>query len=85
MSHTRKSPTNVFMENRFMDMDVALRQTSRVKSNGGNGHEKQVEEKSKVQDFGLVKNTAGQCPECSNLLVYQEGCFVCPGCGYTKC
>jgi len=38
MSHTRKSPTNVFMENRFMDMDVALRQTSRVKSNGGNGH-----------------------------------------------
>ncbi len=38
-----------------------------------------------VQDFGLVKNMAGQCPECSNLLVYQEGCFVCPGCGYTKC
>jgi ribonucleoside-diphosphate reductase alpha chain len=57
-----------------------------VKSNGdGNGHGSQVQDKPKVQDLGLVKNTAGQCPECSNLLVYQEGCFVCPGCGYTKC
>ena len=42
-------------------------------------------EKAKAQDYGLVKNMAGQCPECANLLVYQEGCFVCPGCGYTKC
>jgi ribonucleoside-diphosphate reductase alpha chain len=57
-----------------------------LKSNGdGNGNGHSGQEKSKVQDFGLVKNTAGQCPECSNLLVYQEGCFVCPGCGYTKC
>jgi ribonucleoside-diphosphate reductase alpha chain len=38
-----------------------------------------------VQDYGLVKNVAGQCPECGSLLVYQEGCFICPGCGYTKC
>jgi ribonucleoside-diphosphate reductase alpha chain len=38
-----------------------------------------------VQDFGLVKNVAGQCPECTSLLAYQEGCLVCPGCGYTKC
>ncbi len=51
--------------------------------NNGNGHNTQ--EKSKVQDYGLVKNTAGQCPECATLLVYAEGCFVCPGCGYTKC
>ena len=39
----------------------------------------------KLQDYGLAKNLAGQCPECSNMLVYQEGCFVCPSCGYTKC
>jgi len=32
-----------------------------------------------------VKNLAGQCPDCGNLLVYQEGCFTCPSCGYTKC
>jgi ribonucleoside-diphosphate reductase alpha chain len=38
-----------------------------------------------VQDFGLVKNIAGQCPECGSLLIYQEGCFLCSGCGYTKC
>ncbi|MFH0847189.1 MAG: vitamin B12-dependent ribonucleotide reductase [Chloroflexota bacterium] len=31
------------------------------------------------------KNVAGQCPDCGNLLVYEEGCFKCPSCGYTKC
>ena len=38
-----------------------------------------------IQDLGLVKNVAGQCPECTSLLAYQEGCLVCPSCGYTKC
>ncbi|MDM8000732.1 MAG: vitamin B12-dependent ribonucleotide reductase [Dehalococcoidia bacterium] len=32
-----------------------------------------------------VKNVAGQCPDCGNLLIYQEGCYLCRGCGYTKC
>jgi bisphosphoglycerate-dependent phosphoglycerate mutase len=32
-----------------------------------------------------VKNLAGQCPDCGNLLVYQEGCYICPSCGFTKC
>jgi len=41
--------------------------------------------KPKLEDYGLAKNLAGQCPECGNLLVYQEGCFICPSCGYTKC
>jgi ribonucleoside-diphosphate reductase alpha chain len=40
--------------------------------NGGNGND-------------AVKNLAGQCPDCGNLLVYQEGCYHCPSCGYTKC
>ena len=39
----------------------------------------------KTEDYGLVKNLAGQCPECGNLLRYQEGCYICPSCGYTKC
>jgi len=30
-------------------------------------------------------NIAGQCPDCGQVLIYQEGCFVCPGCGYTRC
>lgn len=25
------------------------------------------------------------CPECGEKLIFQEGCFVCQGCGYTKC
>jgi ribonucleoside-diphosphate reductase alpha chain len=40
---------------------------------------------AKLEDYGLAKNLAGQCPDCGNLLVYQEGCFNCPSCGYTKC
>ena len=43
------------------------------------------DDKPKMEDYGLAKNMAGQCPECSNMLVYQEGCFICPACGYTKC
>jgi ribonucleoside-diphosphate reductase alpha chain len=42
-------------------------------------------QKPKLEDYGLAKNMAGQCPECSNMLVYQEGCYHCPACGYTKC
>ncbi len=43
------------------------------------------EAKPQLEDYGLAKNLAGQCPECSNMLVYQEGCFICPACGYTRC
>jgi ribonucleoside-diphosphate reductase alpha chain len=32
-----------------------------------------------------VVNLAGQCPECGSLLAYQEGCYLCSNCGYTKC
>ncbi|MFH1086798.1 MAG: TSCPD domain-containing protein, partial [Chloroflexota bacterium] len=39
----------------------------------------------KMEDYGLAKNMAGQCPDCGTMLVYQEGCFKCPACGYTKC
>jgi len=40
---------------------------------------------TKPEDYGLARNIAGQCPDCAGLLAYQEGCFVCPNCGYTKC
>ena len=43
------------------------------------------ENKPKLENYGLAKNLAGQCPDCGNLLAYQEGCFVCHSCGYTKC
>ena len=35
--------------------------------------------------LNLTRNVGGQCPDCGNLLTYQEGCFICHGCGYTKC
>jgi ribonucleoside-diphosphate reductase alpha chain len=41
--------------------------------------------KPELEDYGLAKNMAGQCPECSNMLVFSEGCYHCPACGYTKC
>ena len=50
----------------------------------GDGEGEEAVEKP-MQDYGLVKNIAGQCPDCGSILVYEEGCFKCPGCGYTKC
>ena len=34
---------------------------------------------------GEAMKLGGQCPECGGVLVYQEGCQICHGCGYTKC
>ncbi|MFC2047658.1 TSCPD domain-containing protein, partial [Chloroflexota bacterium] len=48
-------------------------------------HTSGYDDKPKPEDYGLAKNLAGQCPDCGNLLAYQEGCFVCHSCGYTKC
>jgi ribonucleoside-diphosphate reductase alpha chain len=33
----------------------------------------------------FVRNWTGQCPDCGSILVFQEGCHICPSCGYTKC
>ena len=38
-----------------------------------------------LEDFGLLKNRGGICPECGSTLVYQEGCHICTSCGYTMC
>ncbi len=37
------------------------------------------------EGHGAAMNFGGQCPECGGMLVYQEGCHICPSCGYTKC
>jgi ribonucleoside-diphosphate reductase alpha chain len=41
--------------------------------------------KAEAAQVGGNGNMAGQCPDCGSLLVFQEGCLLCPACGYTKC
>ena len=41
--------------------------------------------KENAEFLDVAGNLAGQCPDCGGLLIYQEGCFICPACGYTKC
>jgi len=51
----------------------------------GGEDDEDSENEAIAQDYGLIRNIAGQCPDCGGLLAYEEGCFKCPGCGYTKC
>jgi len=51
----------------------------------GQRDDKDSENEAAAQDYGLIRNIAGQCPDCGGLLAYEEGCFKCPACGYTKC
>ena len=41
-----------------------------------------TDEKLVSTEDGLVKPV---CPECGDALVFEEGCHLCKGCGYTKC
>ena len=38
------------------------------------------------EHIGDVNDLQGQmCPECGEPLVFQEGCLICPGCGFSRC
>ncbi|PVV83740.1 vitamin B12-dependent ribonucleotide reductase [Dehalogenimonas alkenigignens] len=68
----------------YINSGLSVKLEGKAEANGngnGNGHG----EKKVIKDFGIVKNVAGQCVDCGSILVYQEGCFICPGCGFTKC
>jgi ribonucleoside-diphosphate reductase alpha chain len=60
-------------------LDNHIRGQSETAAHGQSGN------KAVAVESGPVKNIAGQCPDCGGLLRYQEGCFICPACGYTKC
>lgn len=42
-------------------------------------------ETKKVESKTSQGNIGGQCIDCGNILVFQEGCYSCHSCGYTKC
>ena len=55
------------------------------KKSNGNG---EVDDDSSVAFSQLPKEMVGlppACPECGSMVEYQEGCYVCKSCGYTKC
>ncbi|MCC8195186.1 MAG: vitamin B12-dependent ribonucleotide reductase, partial [Deltaproteobacteria bacterium] len=37
------------------------------------------------QGYAVNGLGAQHCPECDDILVFQEGCHICPSCAYTKC
>ena len=37
------------------------------------------------QAYQVNELGAEHCPECDDILVFQEGCHMCPSCAYTKC
>jgi len=41
----------------------------------------------RVSKDDLLKDngTSPECPECGTLLVFQEGCLLCPSCGWSQC
>ncbi len=40
----------------------------------------------KDERLGAVTDIDGQkCPECGEALVFQEGCLICPACGFSRC
>lgn len=40
----------------------------------------------KDEHLGTVTDIDGQkCPECGEPLVFQEGCLICPACGFSRC
>jgi ribonucleoside-diphosphate reductase alpha chain len=58
-----------------------IRDTVEVRHKANPGAKQETNPKAS----GEIGNMTGQCPDCGGLLIFQEGCFICPACGYTKC
>jgi len=46
---------------------------------------KDTKNKTPVSSAKASVSNLGQCPECGGNLIHQEGCDICPNCGFTKC
>jgi ribonucleoside-diphosphate reductase alpha chain len=38
-----------------------------------------------IKDGTTVVGSNDRCPECGEKLIFQDGCMLCPNCGYSKC
>lgn len=41
--------------------------------------------KKYIKNGEKVKTSDNRCPECSTELIFQDGCIICPNCGFSKC
>lgn len=41
--------------------------------------------KKYIKNGEKVKTSDNKCPECSTELIFQDGCIICPNCGFSKC
>ena len=54
-----------------------------IRDRGEDADKKESDGNSKTPE--AIRSGVGQCPECGGNLIYQEGCNICPNCGFTKC
>ncbi len=61
------------------------RPSSQVKAGANNKDHRNGHDYNKtIETFERDKHIVGQCPKCASILVYQEGFFICPVCGFTR-
>jgi ribonucleoside-diphosphate reductase alpha chain len=41
--------------------------------------------KKYIKNGEKVKTSDNRCPECNTELIFQDGCIICPNCGFSKC
>ena len=51
---------------------------------GNNDNKPDHSYKNTLKTLERDKHIVGQCPKCASILVYQEGSFTCPICGFSK-
>ncbi len=58
---------------------------ARKKRASGSKRSRSATREAAPVDLANAVPTGLACPDCGGLLVYQEGCLICPACAYTKC
>ena len=64
---------------------VATPTSAAASATGSNSNRNEPSQASAAPPLVDATSTGLGCPECGSILVYTEGCLVCPSCGYTRC